>query len=532
MGDSASHVPCTMDLPGASETTESGVTESTESENRRGSARRVLSVQGLSKSFAATKALEGVGFEVEAGQVVSVVGQNGSGKSTLVKVLAGIHTPDPGAVIEHRDIRFIHQDLGLVLGLSTIENLDIARPLGRRCLRPVSAREERRAAEQMIRRFGGDFDVTAPVAGISAAERTIVAIARAMSDWSPTGNVLVLDEPTAALGAAEADLLFDAVRRVAAEGAGVVFISHRLDEVLELSDRVIALRDGRLVADVPADEVDHDRLVALIAGSEPAEFRMEHTGERVRRALCVRGLVTDVLRGVDLDIHEGEIVGVCGLLGSGREHLAAALFGAIDRHAGSVTVAAGPLRAADPARSIRHGLAYVPADRLRQGAVMTMTATENLTLPWLCPLRSAFGHLDRTAERGETKAWTDRVALRPLQPDRPLRLFSGGNQQKIVMAKWLRMTPAVLLLDEPTQGVDIAAKAAIHELIAEARAGGAGVLVSSTDTREVLDLCDRVLILRDGRVSAELGRHELSEARLISESLGLSVTSAPSDPLD
>ncbi|KAB1140110.1 sugar ABC transporter ATP-binding protein [Streptomyces luteolifulvus] len=525
MGISDSQGPRTADLPGAPAHTSA-------SQDRRSAARVLLRVHGLSKSFAGTKALDGVGFEVNAGDVVSVVGQNGSGKSTLVKVLAGIHTPDPGAVIEHRDIRFIHQDLGLVPGLSTIENLDIARPLGRRGFWPAKSREELLAAERMIRRFGGDFDVTEPIARITAAERTLVAIARAMSDWSPTGNVLVLDEPTAALGAAESELLFDAVRTVAAEGAGVVFISHRLDEVLGLSDRVVALRDGRLVADVPAGEVDHDRLVDLIAGSELAEFRMEHADERGRPMLRARGLVTDVLRGVDLDIHEGEVVGVCGLLGSGREHLAAVLFGAMERHAGTVTAFERPLKAADPARSIRHGLAYVPADRLRQGAVMTMTATENLTLPWLRPLRSAFGSLDRAAERGEARAWTDRVALRPPQPDRPLRLFSGGNQQKIVMAKWLRMAPAVLLLDEPTQGVDIAAKAAIHQLIAEARAAGTGVLVSSTDTREILDLCDRVLILRDGRVSAELSRHELSEARLISESLGLSTTSAPSDPHD
>ncbi|MFF8024915.1 sugar ABC transporter ATP-binding protein [Streptomyces sp. NPDC007896] len=525
MGNSASQGSRT--LPDGPATTDSGANK-----DRPDGVRPLLRVQGLSKSFAGTKALDSVGFEVNPGEVVSVVGQNGSGKSTLVKVLAGIHTPDPGAEIEHQDIRFIHQDLGLVPGLSTIENLDIARPLGRRGFRPAKAREERQAAEKMIRRFGGDFDVTEPIAAIAAAERTIVAIARAMSDWSPTGNVLVLDEPTAALGAAEADLLFDAVRRVAAEGAGVVFISHHLDEVLGLSDRVVALRDGKLVADVPADEVDHDRLVALIAGSELAEFRMEHADERGRLTLQARGLVTDVLRGVDLDLHEGEIVGVCGLLGSGREHVAGALFGAIDRHAGSVTVAERALKAGDPARSIRHGLAYVPADRLRQGAVMTMTATENLTLPWLRPLRSGLGRLNRAAERGETRAWTDRVALRPPQPDRPLGLFSGGNQQKVVMAKWLRMAPAVLLLDEPTQGVDVAAKAAIHELIAEARAAGTSVLVSSTDTGEILDLCDRVLILREGKVSAELGRHELSEVRLISESIGLPATSAPSDPLD
>lgn len=482
----------------------------------------LLRIVNLSKSFPGLKALDEVALKVAAGEIVSVVGQNGSGKSTLVKVLAGIYQPDHAATVEHSELRFIHQDLGLVATLSTIENLDVGRPLGRRGLLPLRERDERAAAELVIRRFGGEFDVTKPVGDLSAAERTIVAIARAMSDWSPPDGVLVLDEPTAALGGQEVDRLFDAVRRVAREGAGVVFISHRLDEVLGLSDRIVALRDGRVVADVAASAVNHEQLVAIITGRALADVALGHNPSRDSVALCAEGLVTATLRGVDFEIHEGEIVGVTGLLGSGREHVAAAVFGAVIRDAGEVSVAGQLVAPNNPGASIRQGLAFVPADRARHGAVMAMNARENLTLPRLYPLRRAFGRLDRRAERRETRDWVSRVGLQPPLPERPLRLFSGGNQQKVVMARWLRIKPRALVLDEPTQGVDVGAKAAIYELIDEAAAAGTGVLVSSSDVKEMMTLCDRVLVLCGGKVTAELGRHELSEARLVSESLGLS----------
>lgn len=482
----------------------------------------LLRIANLSKSFPGLKALDNVALEVTAGEVVSVVGQNGSGKSTLVKVLAGIYSPDAGATIEHQELRFIHQDLGLVPSLSTSENLDVGHRLGRRGLLPLRGRKERAAAERAIRRFGGDFDVSKPIGDISAAERTIVAIARAMSDWSPPRGVLVLDEPTAALGGQEVDRLFDAVRRVAAEGAGVIFISHRLDEVLGLSDRIVALRDGQVVADVAASEVDHEGLVAIIAGREMAEIALERHHSSAALALQARGIVTQTLRSVDLELRQGEILGITGLLGSGREQLAAALFGATNREAGQVEVGSHVVRPNDPGASIRRGLAFVPADRGRHGAVMTMSARENLTLPKLGSLRRKFGRLDREAERHETREWAARVELQPPSAERALQLFSGGNQQKIVIAKWLRIEPQALLLDEPTQGVDVGAKAAIYTLIDEAAAAGTGVLVSSSDVKELMTVCDRVLVLCRGRVTAELRRDELSEARLVSESLGMS----------
>jgi ribose transport system ATP-binding protein len=483
----------------------------------------LLQVRGLSKSFPGLKALDDVSLEVSSGEIVALVGQNGSGKSTLVKVLAGVHQPDPGSEVElaavdgrAAGLHFIHQDLGLVGQLTTIENLDLGHELGRKALLPAPVRAERERAEELIAGFGAEVDVRAPVESLTAAERTIVAIARALDGWEHDRNVLVLDEPTASLHGEEVDKLFTAVRRVAERGAGVIFISHRLDEVIELADRVVCLRDGRLIADVPRGGYDHDDLVELIAGEALAAAedvaRPRPMGEPVMRA---RGVGGSTIGSLDLDLQAGEILGVSGVLGSGREEVAGVIFGA----------APGEVGRLDPRRAIAAGVAYVPGDRHRQGAVMTMSARENMTLPRLRPLRRLFGRLDQREEKREVGRWVERVAVRPAEPERALQLFSGGNQQKVVLAKWLRNEPKVLLLDEPTQGVDVGAKAGIYELIASSAAAGAGVLVCSSDAKELALICDRVLVMRDGRAVAEMRRSELSEASLVRAALDEGQTS-------
>jgi ABC-type sugar transport system ATPase subunit len=390
---------------------------------------------------------------------------------------------------------------------------------------PARRREERRHAEELIAGFGVSFDVRGPIIELTAEERTIVAIARALDGWEHIRNILVLDEPTAALAAGEAQKLFAAVREVAERGAGVIFISHRLDEVVELADRVVVLRDGHVIANVVRGEFDHDELVRLIAGAisdVDTEQEQRDLGEPVLRARGVRGRT---IRSLDLEIHAGEVVGVSGVLGSGREELASILFGGGDGQVDELRVDDRELKRRDPRTSIENGIAYVPGDRHRHGAVMTMSARENMTLPRMRPLQRILGWLDQPAEREEVRSWIERVDVRPADPDRALSLFSGGNQQKVVLAKWLRNDPKVLLMDEPTQGVDVGAKAGIFQLIAGAASSGAGILISSSDAKELALICDRVLVMRDGELVAEVGKSELSEARIVSASLGGSSTS-------
>ncbi|HEY5332006.1 MAG TPA: sugar ABC transporter ATP-binding protein [Solirubrobacterales bacterium] len=485
----------------------------------------LLAIRELSKTFPDLKALDRVGLEVRGGEIVALLGQNGSGKSTLVKILAGVHQPDRGGTVSlgpggDTALHFIHQDLGLIEGLSTIENLDLDGSSGRAAIAPVRPRRERRRAEALIADFGGSFDVTRPVGELSAAERSIVAFARALRNWEHPHNVLILDEPTAALHGEEVQKLFVAVRRVADRGAGVVFISHRLDEVVELADRVVVLRDGRWVGEARRGEFDQGRLVELITGSVAAPMisrGLRLGGETVMR---VRGLQGPTIRRLDFELRSGEVLGVSGVLGSGREHVAATLFGAAEGKVSELAVEGRPLRDRRPRTAVEAGLGYLPADRHRHGAVMTMSARENMTLPRLRSLRRFPGRLDRRAERREVGAWCERVALRPPDPERRLELFSGGNQQKVMLAKWLRNQPKVLLLDEPTQGVDVGAKAGIYDLIAEAASGGAGVLVASSDAKELALICDRVLILYDGELKAEVERPHLTEAQLVTAGLG------------
>jgi ribose transport system ATP-binding protein len=488
----------------------------------------LLDVSHLSMTFPGLRALDDVSLTVGAGEIVAVVGQNGSGKSTLVKILAGLHDPDPGSEItlgtgpdgNEVGLHFIHQDLGLVAGLSTIENLDLDQMHGYRSLLPSPRREERRHAEQLIADFGASFDVRRPILELSAAERTIVAIARALDGWQHPGNVLILDEPTASLHGDEVQKLFVAVREVAERAAGVIFISHRLDEVVELADRVVVLRDGRLIANVVRGEFDHDELVRLIAGAITKADTEHGRPDRTDTVLRARGIRGSTIRALDLDIHAGEVVGVTGVLGSGREELASILFGCADGDVDELHLVDRRVTERNPRQSIGLGVAYVPSDRHRKGAVMTMSARENMTLPRMRPLRRVLGRLDGAAERAEVQSWFERVEVRPPDPERTLSLFSGGNQQKIVLAKWLRNEPKVLLMDEPTQGVDVGAKAGIFELIAAAAGAGAGVLVSSSDAKELALICDRVLVMRDGELAAEVNKPDLSEARLVSAALG------------
>jgi ABC-type sugar transport system ATPase subunit len=501
----------------------------------------LLRMTGISKSFAGTKALDDVCLEVFSGQIVAVVGQNGSGKSTLVKVLAGIHQPDPGGSIEIRDaagnpleshgghqqsLHFIHQDLGLLPMLSTTENLDLSRPMGSRWIRPGNRAAEHRRAARLVERFGVAIDVRAPVATLSPAERAIVAIARALDGWTRPDNVLVLDEPTTALHSDEVDRLFRAIRRVASQGAGVIFISHRLDEVRAIADRVVALRDGKKVAEVAIGHLQDAALIRAIVGSSVAATHRTTPTRGGAVTLAVAALCGRVIQDIDLSVRAGEIIGVTGVLGSGREELAGLLFGAERRTSGAVRVNDHALDAGDMAGAIDRGVAFVPPDRHRRGAVMQMNVRENLTLPGLAGLTRRFSRVDRKAERRDSARWSQAIGLRPLAPERAMTTFSGGNQQKVVLAKWLRTRPRLLLLDEPTQGVDVGAKATIYDLIMKAASDGTAVVVCSSDTKELVAICDRVLVLQAGRVVSEVSASALTEETLLRRTLEASVVAA------
>lgn len=495
----------------------------------------VLDVVRLSKTYPGQVALADASLQVRPGEVHALVGQNGSGKSTLIKLLGGYVKPDHGDEVHfggervdlwsldreaRRRIRIVHQDLGLVPTLSTVENLGLGRGYHTGLAGNIRWRSEVRRAQLLLLGFGLAPDVRQPIASLSAAERAAVAIVRALQDWDDTRpGLLVLDEPTASLNRGEVDALFREVRRIAEHGAGVLFVSHMIDEVLELADRVTVLRDGRVVASgEPVQSLDETRLIELIVGRPVDDLfpEAEHAaGRPVLEAEMVFGVT---LRGVSLKIHEGEILGVAGLVGSGREEIAGALYGATPRFAGKVLVDKRKVFAT-PRDSIRAGVAYVPADRKAHALDLEERLHEHIPLPRLGPLQR-HGRLRHRAVRRETADWVARLDVQPPLLDRRMEKFSGGNQQKAVLARWLRTEPEVLLLDEPTQGVDVGAKAAIYRQVREAAGAGAAVLVASSDAEELVHLCDRVLVFRSGSVAVELRGNTLTEERLIAETLG------------
>jgi ribose transport system ATP-binding protein len=488
----------------------------------------MLRIEHLSKTFPGQVALSDVGIEVEAGEVHALVGQNGSGKSTLIKVLAGYHQPDPGEATAWLNgeplvlgdgqaatgagIRFVHQDLGLVGSVSAVENiaLTVGYHTGRG--RRIRWRDETRRTREALAALGlSDVDVKVPINSLPPSQRTAVAIARALVGWENGATLLVLDEPTATLPGDDVERLFQVIHRLKDQGISILYVSHHLDEVFELADRVTVLRDGERVATKPVSELDHMALVELIVGHRIEITTATDANASGAPLLTVRDLRGGTVRGADLDVYPGEIVGLAGITGSGREHLLGLIAGQIPREDGHVVLEGTEIANYQPRQAINTGVAFVPAERALRGVVGPMNVRENLSISDVSR-HFVRGRLRRRAEVAETKHWIDRLSIKTSSTEAMIGSLSGGNQQKVMFGKALRLSPKLLLLDEPTQGIDIGAKDQIHRLIDEAAASGMATLVASTDTDELVRLCHRVVVLANGFVKMTLvGDHITTE---------------------
>jgi ribose transport system ATP-binding protein len=471
-----------------------------------------------------------------AGEVHALLGENGSGKSTLIKILSGYHVPDGGSV--HVDgealefgspvssyqlgFRFIHQDLGLIETMSVRDNLMLGAGFPLR-LGTIRDRLADREARQALDRAGLVVEPKQLVAELSPAQRTGVAVARALRrDQAVDTKVLVLDEPTASLPEAEVNHLFEIVRTVASRGVAVIYVTHRLEEVPLVADKLTVLRGGSKVATETARGIERRHLIHLLVGSEieeaaPGSSSNVPVGEAL---LTVDGLRASALDGVSFEVHAGDVVGVAGILGSGRETLLGAIFGALPREEGTVRGKGGRIIPDRPPAAVRAGIGYVPADRKNSGGFLKLSARENLTLPHLAPLWKT-PVLRRGRERAECERWFDLLSVRPSgRINEPLERFSGGNQQKVLLAKWLRCEPDVLLLDEPTQGVDIASRVDIHRHLIVTASHGTAVVLASSDVAELAAVCSRVIVLRGGRIVADLRGEQVKADRISREAHG------------
>ena len=502
-----------------------------------GVAPALLEMTGIVKRFAGVTALNGVDFSLHSGEVHALVGENGAGKSTLIKIMTGAYRRDDGmmrlagapvdfatpADAQAAGVSAVHQEIHLLGYRSVAENIFLGREPRRFGL--VDGARMNREAGDALAGIGVEIDPRQTLGTLSTARQQMVAIARGMSLGA---RVLVLDEPTSSLADREVAILFDLVRRLQAKGTGIVYISHRFDELYAICDQVTVLRDGALVGARPIAGLERIDLVCMMLGKSRDQLRTGVTGFHVKDIASAGGaplLRVDAvarrpkLNGVTLDVRKGEIVGLAGLLGSGRTETARAIFGVEPAESGSVYRDAIALDAQSPTDAIDAGIAFLSEDRKAEGIIPDLSVRENLTLAAL-PMLTRFGVVNRREQDEIVARFMTRLGIKASSAEQKIRDLSGGNQQKVLLARWLCTKPALLILDEPTRGIDIGAKAEIQSLINELAADGLGVLMISSELEELVEGSTRVVVLRDGRTVAELRRDQISQASIIQAMAG------------
>jgi rhamnose transport system ATP-binding protein len=490
----------------------------------------LLELTDVTKSFGAVRALRGVSLSLHAGEVHALAGENGAGKSTVVRVIGGEHRPDSGELrldgeavrfsgpgdAQARGIAVIHQEPAGFPDLTVAENVFVGRHPLRSGRRVDRAGMRRRAAELFVR-LGVPMDPDLPMRGLSIADQQIVEIAKALV---VRARVIVMDEPTAALSNVEARRLFGVARALAEQGAALLFITHRLDEMFELCQRITVLRDGGLVSSDPVGEVDAGTVVRRMVGRPVEQLYPAGNAAPGDVALRVRGLTTaGVFHDVSFEVRRGEVVGLAGLVGSGRSEVARAVFGVDTPDSGTVELNGRTLRRGDPRAAVAAGLALVPEDRREQGVIPDLSIERNVSLTRLRHV-SPRGLTSRARERGLAGRWAERLRLKHGGLGEPVATLSGGNQQKAVLAKWLATEPSVLIVDEPTRGIDVGTKVEVHALLSELASRGVAVLMISSELPEVLGMADRVLVMHEGRITAEIPRAEATEEAVMRAATG------------
>ncbi|GAB3620553.1 sugar ABC transporter ATP-binding protein [Glutamicibacter endophyticus] len=483
------------------------------------SSEALLVLEKVSKSFGPVKVIDDVTVEVHAGKVAVLLGENGAGKSTLIKMVAGVHQPDSGRILldgaevsiadtkasEKLGIATIHQELNLVPSMTIAENITLGRVPSR--FGVINRRAMRQIARDALDKLGLNLDVNTRVGDLGLAQQQLVEIAKALS---LEARVLILDEPTAALTTTEIAHLFNVVRHLKSQGVGMVFISHHLDEIAEIGDEVNVLRDGKFIATVPANTPENE-LVRLMVGRDiDAQFPriVQQLGKSP--LLTVQGLSQGMLQDISFSVRPGEVVALAGLMGAGRTELIRAIAGANKYARGTVTVAGKKLPSFDVAAATRAGIGHVPEDRKTQGLVLDASVAENIGYATMASTAKG-GLVDRKGQRERAEQVAARLRIRMGSIDQSIRSLSGGNQQKAVFGRWFTAGAKVLLLDEPTRGVDVGAKVEIYELINEITASGGCVVMASSELPEVLGMSDRVLVMSQGRIAGELATREATQ---------------------
>jgi ABC-type sugar transport system ATPase subunit len=488
----------------------------------------LVQMQGISKRFQGVQALDAVDFEIYPGEIVGLLGENGAGKSTLIKILSGVYQPDAGSIqmrgqpvhigsphaAQQLGVATIYQELALVPYLSVAENIFLNRePRRIAALGMVDFAAMEREAERLLRDLGVQIAGNRKVGELTVAAQQMVEIARAISRQA---SLILMDEPTSALSSRETQALLSLMRRLRAGGVAVVFISHRLEEVRQVVDRVIVMRDGQRVATMPAAEAGEERIIRAMVGRAVGLF--PKADARITDvALEARGLSgRNGVQDVSLSVRRGEIVGLAGLIGAGRTETVRLICGADRKTGGAVLVDGQEVRINTPADAVRQGIGWVPEDRKQQGLILGMDVKQNTTLSILERISTALGAIDARQERAIAAQYVKLLSIATPSVAKVVSELSGGNQQKVVLAKWLASQPKILILDEPTRGIDVGAKAEVHALMSQLAGQGMAILMISSELPEIMGMSDRVIVMCQGRVTGEFQRHELSQEKIMS----------------
>ncbi|MEM1483729.1 sugar ABC transporter ATP-binding protein [Oscillospiraceae bacterium PP1C4] len=490
-----------------------------------------LQLDYVSKTFPGVKALSDVHFDICPGEVHALVGENGAGKSTLIKVMSGVHQPDNGGIIKingketkitnvmdaiRQGIAVIYQDFSLFGNLSVAENIVINQMIEKN--KPVlNWKEIKQKATEALKIVGADINPSTTLENLSIAKQQMVAIASAVAQ---DAKMIIMDEPTSALSKTEVETLFEIINKLRAKNIAIMFVSHKLDELFRISDRFTIFRDGQYVSTCNKTEIDRDRLIGLMVGREVKIKNYANLAEKGETILAVENLSKKGnFKDINFELHKGEVLGLTGLVGAGRSEMVQALFGIHTPDSGTIKIEGKPITIRSPWEALEAGIAYVPESRQTQGLVLDKSIEQNMTLPLLKKYTNKFGMVKLDQQRASVEKLIQKLDVRPRDPELLAMQLSGGNQQKVVIAKWIATNAKILIVDEPTNGVDIGAKSEIHSILRELAAQGVSIIMISSELSEVMSVSDRIMVMRKGRISGEFVNDGLTQEMIMDKAV-------------
>ncbi len=493
----------------------------------------LLEMKNVSKSFPGVKALEDVRLKAYSGEVLALLGENGAGKSTLMKILSGVYHKDTGNIFiqgsevdikgikdaQKHGIAIIHQELSLLPNLSIWENIFLGNEGFNGLTRRINKKELKEKSESLLKDIGFNIDVDTLVKDLNVGEKQLIEIAKALSKNS---KIIIMDEPTTALTDVETDNLFKVISKLKSDNMGIVYISHRMDEIFQICDRITVLRDGKYIGEVKTTDITKDDLISMMVGRKLEEqfpYRKPSSGHTILKVenLSFGEKVCDI----SFEAKSGEILGVSGLMGSGRTEMAKTIFGEYKKSTGKIIIDGEEVNICSPKDSIEKGICYLSEDRKKEGLILGMSVGSNMTLANLKKYENKTKRINKIEEDKEVQGYIKKLSIKTPSSQQLIKNLSGGNQQKVILAKWLMLAPKVLIIDEPTRGIDVGAKKEIYDVLNELKATGKAIIMISSDMTEILGICDRILIMHEGKISGELSREEATQEGIMKYAVGI-----------